>query len=108
MKPLGRTEESAIGDGDAMGVAGQVFEDLLGTPEGRFGVNSPFGATQLGPQVGPGDWAGEGLEVSVQAEFSLPSSVVEESEKAAAEEAAQDAHRQEEARAAVDPAALVG
>ena len=60
-----QAEESAIGDGDAMGVAGQVFEDLLGTPEGRFGVNSPFGATQLGPQSSPGDWAGGGLKVSV-------------------------------------------
>jgi hypothetical protein len=34
--------ESSVGDGDAVGVAGQVLEHLLGAAEGRLGVDDPI------------------------------------------------------------------
>jgi len=34
-------EEAAIGDGHPMGVVGQVFEHLLRTGKGAFGINHP-------------------------------------------------------------------
>ena len=33
--------EAMVGDGDAMGVAGQVVENVFGAAEGRLGVNHP-------------------------------------------------------------------
>ena len=35
---VGEGHEAMVGDGDAMGVAGQVVENLFGTAEGRLGV----------------------------------------------------------------------
>ena len=35
------TDQPAIGDGDAMGVAGQVFEYLLGPTKWRLGIDDP-------------------------------------------------------------------
>ena len=39
-------EQSLVGDGDAMGVAADVVEDLLGTRERRFGIDDPFGSAE--------------------------------------------------------------
>ena len=36
------SRDSAVGDGDAMGVAGEVLQDLLGTAEGWLGVHHPL------------------------------------------------------------------
>jgi len=33
------SHEAMFGDGDAMGVAGQVVENMFGTPEGWLGVD---------------------------------------------------------------------
>ena len=35
-------DQSMIGDGDAMGITAEVTQHLLGTVEGRFGVDDPF------------------------------------------------------------------
>ena len=34
-------EQAMVGDGDAMGVAGQVLQDVLRAAEGRLGVDDP-------------------------------------------------------------------
>jgi hypothetical protein len=34
-------DEAAVGDGDAMGVAAEIGQHLLGAAEGRFGVDHP-------------------------------------------------------------------
>ena len=33
-------EESSVGDGDAVGVAGQILEHVFGAAKGRLGVDS--------------------------------------------------------------------
>jgi len=35
-----------IADGDAMGVAAQIIDDLLGTAKGRLGIDDPLAAAQ--------------------------------------------------------------
>ena len=37
-----QAQQSTVGDGDAMGVAGQIFQHMLGTSEGRLGVDHPL------------------------------------------------------------------
>ena len=39
-------EESSVGDGDTVGVAGQVLEHVFRTAEGRLGVDHPLSLTQ--------------------------------------------------------------
>ena len=34
-------EQAMVGDGDAMGVTGQVVEDVFGSAEGWLGINDP-------------------------------------------------------------------
>ncbi len=41
-----QAEQPTVGDGDAMGVAGQVLEHMFGTAEGRLGVDYPLLAAQ--------------------------------------------------------------
>jgi len=38
---IGEVYEPMIGDGDAMGVAGQAMKNVLRTAERRFGVHDP-------------------------------------------------------------------
>jgi hypothetical protein len=33
--------EAMVGDGDAVGIAGQVVENMFGAAEGRLGINDP-------------------------------------------------------------------
>ena len=44
-------EQTAVGDRDAMGVAREIGQDLLGTTEGLFRIDGPFGCAQ-GPESG--------------------------------------------------------
>jgi len=41
--PLVRGEDSPVGDGDAMDVPGQVLDDPVGTLDGGFAVDDPWG-----------------------------------------------------------------
>ena len=34
-------QETMVGDGDALGIAGQVVENMFGATEGRLGVDQP-------------------------------------------------------------------
>ena len=40
-------DEPRVGDGDAVRVAGEIFQNLLRSAEGRLGINHPFGFFQL-------------------------------------------------------------
>jgi hypothetical protein len=39
--------ETVVGDGDAMGVAGQIVENVFGAAEGRLGVDDPVLLAEL-------------------------------------------------------------
>ena len=38
---VGEGDEAMVGDGDAMSVAGEIAEDMMGTAEGWFGIDDP-------------------------------------------------------------------
>ena len=40
-------EESSVGDGDPMGVAGQILQHMLGSAERRLGVDHPLSSAQV-------------------------------------------------------------
>ena len=41
------SHEAMVGDGDAMGIAGQVVENMFSTAEGWLGVNDPVLSAEL-------------------------------------------------------------
>ena len=43
--------EAMVGDGDAVGVAGQVVEHVFGAAEGRLGINDPVLLAELAEEV---------------------------------------------------------
>ena len=43
--------EPMVGDGDAMGVAGQIVENVFGAAEGRLGVDDPVLLAEFPEQV---------------------------------------------------------
>ena len=53
-----------VGDGDAVCVASEVREDLLGAPKGRFGVDHPVDPAQRGAVDGERLGLGERCEVA--------------------------------------------
>ena len=38
---VGEGDQAMVGDGDAMRVAGEIAEDMMGTAEGWFGIDDP-------------------------------------------------------------------
>jgi len=78
-----------IGDGDAMGIASQVVEHMLRSPEGAFRIDHPI-LTKEGAEKGmkgflPGQW----LEAAGKREFALTKSAFQASNKLAAKDTAQ-------------------
>ena len=39
---FGKVHDPVVGNSDAMGIAGQVMEDMFGPTEGPFGVDHPI------------------------------------------------------------------
>ena len=43
--------ETMVGDGDAVGIAGQVVENMFGAAEGRLGIDHPVLPAEFGEEV---------------------------------------------------------
>ena len=52
-------EKPAVGDGNAVSIAGQVLQHMLGSAEGWFGIDDPFHGTQPPQQGVELTWVGE-------------------------------------------------
>jgi hypothetical protein len=53
-----KSHDPVVGDGDAVGVAGQAVEHMFGSAEGRLGVNDPVRLEKLLEETG--ETAGSG------------------------------------------------
>lgn len=100
-------EEAVIGDRDAVRVARQVLERLLGPAEGRFGVDGPVVASGPGQETAERVRIVEGCELAVEVQPSLVVGGPGEGEPFAAEDPTEHADGQEEAATTVDPAGAV-
>ena len=63
--------EPVVGDGHAMGIAGEVLEDMLGVLEGLFGVDDPLLVAQGGEEPLPGRGLGELPTATRQGQVAL-------------------------------------
>ena len=100
-------EKPAVGDGNAVGIAGQVRENMLGSAEGWFGIDNPLLGTKPTQQRVELTRIGEVCRGAEATELSGLVSLLEEGQHLAPEEAAEYAHRQEETGSTCDPAGMI-
>jgi len=100
--------QAAVGDGDAVRVAGKISEHLLGPGERRLGEDDPVDLGQRFEPASKGSGIGQCRERPGTAEFVVGEGGVQLLEEAVSEMAGQHAHGQEEPRFAANPARLVG
>jgi hypothetical protein len=89
-------QESVVGDGDAVGVAGEVLEDILRPLEGRLGIDDPLslaGTLEVGVEGGR---ARERCEAAVELEGSCPEGVLQLGQELTPEESADHPDGKEE------------
>src|SRR5438270_7232278 len=104
---LGKTDQAAVGDGDAMGIAAEIIEHLLGSAERALGVDDPANGAQR-PQPGSeGGGRGQARQIAKEPELAHIERRLQAGQEKPAVEMRQHLDRQKEARAAADPAGPV-
>ena len=99
-----QAHQPAIGDGDAVGITSQIFEHVLGTAEGRLGVDDPLLLAELVEQSTKARRVSERRQLSVEFKLAFRPSRFQKGEQLASEQAAKDADGEEELPSARDPA----
>ena len=97
------TAQALVSDGDPVGVATEVVEDLFGAGEGRLGIDHPLGLAGCPEVLGEALRVGERLQLAREAQAAGLESILQRREEYAAEVTREDPDRQEEPRAAGDP-----
>jgi hypothetical protein len=92
-------DEPIVGEGDAIGIATEVGQDLLSPSEGGLAIHDPRLPRR------PREWA-PGVPVR-SPNLLVVEGVLEQAQQLAAEDLGKDTHRQEEVAAGGDPAGVV-
>ena len=100
--------QARIGDRRAMGVAGQILQHLLCAAKGWLGVDDPVGPNRLIKQALEGLAVGVPAQHAEETELSATKSLLQSSDELAAKDTTQNAHREEEVGAPLDPLLAVG
>ncbi len=101
-------EDAFVGEGDAVGVAAQVLEDLRGAGEGAFGVHDPVGLAQVSEPGSEDAGVGEGGGGSGEDELPGVERALERVEVLAPEDLGEGADGEEKAGRGGEPARAVG
>jgi hypothetical protein len=101
-------DQTAVGDGNAVSVASEIAEHLLGAGEWGFGEDDPV---DLGQRVDPGGEVGgngQSVKSAEEAEFTIRESSAKPLQEQIAEAARERTDGEEETGWASNPAGLVG
>src|SRR3974377_1286074 len=100
-------DQAVVGDGDAMGIAGEIAQDFRGSREWTFAVDHPVTVTQR-RQIGrEGSCISEGGVLSEKLQLSCTMSGGELLQDQSSEQARQHAYVEEEVGPASDPALTI-
>ena len=105
---VGEGDEAMVGDGDAMGVAGEIAEEMMGTAEGWFGIDDPWLTEQGAQESAEGFLVFQRTKRTGEDQLALLKSSLESGDELATEDTTEYAHWQEEGIAGMDPAGVVG
>ena len=101
-------DESAVGDGDAVGVAAEIAQRVLRSAEGWLGIDNPVVAEQGSEPCGEASWFRKWREVTVELELVVVEGGLQSGDKLAAKDMAEHLHREEERMTRRDPAHVIG
>ena len=105
---IGNVDDPVIRDSDAMRVAGQVVEDVLGASEWTLGVDYPV-VTKQWPQKGIEClFVGRWFHAARKPQLLLLESAFQTGNELTAKNAAEHFHREEERVAWANPALMIG
>jgi hypothetical protein len=104
---VGHADQACVGYGDAMGIAAEIGQHLLGVAEGWLGVDDPIDAPQLAEPACEGDGFGECRKLAEETEFAGREVGAQRVEEEPPEQPREDTHRQKEAGSAGHPARTV-
>jgi len=93
-----QSDEPMVRNGDAVGIAGSIFEDVLRILERLFGVDHPLLVTQRGEEALPGGRFGKLSTTTRQGELALAIEVREPHQIQPPKTPREDADGQEEVR----------
>ena len=98
-----QADESGVGYRDTMGITAEISQDLLGSAEGRLGVDHPLCAAQYRELFGKDSWLRELGQIAEEAQAPGVKCSLQALKEQAAEEPGKHAHRQEEAWSTANP-----
>jgi hypothetical protein len=104
---IGEVYEPMIGDGDAMGVAGQVMKDVLRAAERRLGVHDPVLAEKRTKKRPKGPFVLKRLEAAWKGQLAFLKGSLQSSRELAAKDTAKHFHWQEEGIARMNPPLVI-
>ena len=93
---LCESDQSGVGDGDAMGVGAEIAQHMFRSAEERLGVNDPVVAEQYSQPCAEGVWLGKRQQAAVELEFTSMESVAKSGDELAAEDAVVYENRKKE------------
>ena len=86
---VGESNQSVVGDGDAVGVGAEIAQHVFGSAEGWFGIDDPVLAEQYSEPGGEGSRLGERGESPVELDLAFGESMLECGDELAAEHSAE-------------------
>src|SRR5271166_6358191 len=103
-----KPNQSAVGDGNTVGVTAEIAEHLFGSREWGFGKDDPVDLGQRVDVGGEAGGSGQGGESAGEAELTIGKGGAQHLQEQVAEAAGEHADGQEEAGWTGDPARLIG
>ena len=101
-------QQAAIGDGHPVRIASQILEDLLGTAEGRLGIDHPVQSLELSEESIEGSRLLESSERAAKPEFVSAIGAAEQHQELAPKHLGENFAGQEESRmAGADPTGVI-
>ena len=95
---VGDVEDAVVGDGHAVGIAGQVVQNVFRAAEGRFGIHHPLFPEQRAQERVECLLVRQRKTRAVESQLLLAESPAKASHELTAKDAAQDLYGQEEPR----------
>jgi len=93
---VGKSDQPAVGDGDAMGVSTEIAQHIFRSSEGSLGVDHPIVTEQHSQPGSEGARLSQRQEVAVELKRTSMEGVAQPGDELAAEDTAEHADRQEE------------
>jgi hypothetical protein len=93
---ISKSDQSVVGDGDAVSVVSEIAQHVFWSTEGRLGIDDPVLSEQRPEPGGEGSRGSERSEGPVELNCAIVESCLERSHELAAEDAAEHFDGQEE------------